>query len=55
MDLLNVPNQIQSQEYSRGSGLDGISHIGLAGSERQPQRLVPKLERWRVVLELQLA
>ncbi len=48
-----MPNTIQPQEHSRGSGTDGALYKPQLG--RQPVRALPQLERRQVELELQLA
>src|SRR3989344_6514449 len=49
-----MPNTIQSPEYSRDSGTEGISHK-TPQPERQPLRPVSVLQRRQVELALQLA
>ena len=49
-----MPNTIQLREYSRGGGIDGISHK-TPQPERQLLRPLPLLQRWQMELELQLA
>ena len=51
---LHIANSIRPQEYSRGGGMDDVSHIS-AQSERQPVCGVLQLERQHRQAELQLA
>jgi len=54
LDIFDIPNSIQSREYSKDGGEDGFSH-NRGERERQPQRPVRQSGRQALGRELELA